>query len=69
MTNLTKTILQIIKYFKFIKGNKKSNKVVLQTSISRPSVGSKTSFTITKGLCKNQEYINKDFTTYYTDHY
>ncbi len=62
-TNLTEIMLQIIRHFEFIKGNEKSNKIVLQISArsSRPSP-------ITpKGSCKNQKYISKGFTTYYTN--
>lgn len=61
------TVLQIIKYFKFIKENKKSNKVVLHTSTLKPPAGSKTSSIAPKALCKNQEYIDKGLTTHYID--
>lgn len=63
------TALQIIKLFKFMVDNKKSNKIVLQTSISILLDGSKPSSIIPKKLCKNQECINKSLSTHYTNGY
>lgn len=56
--NLAKTVLQIIKYFKFIENSKK-NKSVFQISIS------KLLLTISKKLCKNPKYIKKGLINQY----
>lgn len=49
-TNLMEMILQIIRYFEFIERNKKSNKIVLQTSTSRSLAESRLVFLICKKL-------------------
>lgn len=49
-TNLAETVLQIIRHFEFIEGNKK-NKVVFQTSTSRPPSAAP------KRSCKNPECV------------
>lgn len=67
--NLIETVLQIIRHFEFMESNEKSKKVFLLIFISRPSVGSRPFFAVSKGSCKNQEYINKGLTTHYINCY
>lgn len=67
--NLIEIGLQIIRYFKFMERNKKSNKVVFQTSILIPSSRSRPFPVISKKLCKNQEYIDKGLIIFQTDCY
>lgn len=67
--NLIKTVLQIIRHFKFIEENEKNNKIILETSILRLLARSKPFFIIPKKLCKNQKYINKGLIMHYTNHY
>lgn len=52
-TNLIETMLQIIRYFEFLEGNKKSNKIVLQTSTTRPLARSRPSLVTSKTSYKN----------------
>lgn len=66
-TNLIETVLQIIRHFEFMKGNEKSNEVVLQTSTSKPSARLRHSPAVPKRLCKNQECIDKSLTIHHTD--
>lgn len=58
--NLTEVVLQIIRYFKFMKGNKKIK--VMQTSALLIHRAPKRS-------CKNKKYVKKDLTIHYTDQY
>lgn len=64
-----KIVLQIIKHFKFVEENKKSNKFIPQTSISRSFTRLKLSFVILKKSCKNKKYIKKDPIPYHIDYY
>lgn len=67
-TNLMETMLQIIRHFKFLEENKKSNKVVLQILTSKPSARSRPFLIAPKRSCKNQECINKHLiSTHYTN--
>ncbi len=57
-TNLAEAVLQIIKHFEFIEGNKKAK--VMQTST--PSI-----HRTPKRSCTNPESVTKSLTTDYTD--
>lgn len=65
-TNLIEVVLQIIRYFEFIKKNKKSQKVlqtnnILQTFILLINRAFKSS-------CTNPKYVKKGLTTHYTNY-
>lgn len=59
--NLRKVILQIIKYFKFIEGNKKTYNI-MQNSNTNPSI-----YYTLKNSCINPKYIEKEFIIHYTN--
>lgn len=58
-TNLAEAVLQIIRHFEFMEGNKKAQNV-MQTST--PSI-----HRAPKGSCTNPECVEKGLTTHYTD--
>lgn len=59
-TNLAEVILQIIRHFEFMERNKKAN--IMQTTT--PSV-----YRTPKRSYTNNEYVEKDLTTYYADRF
>lgn len=61
-TNLTETVLQIIRHFQFMEGNRnKNDKTVLQASAPLAL------HQALKGSCINPECVEKDLTTHNTD--
>ncbi len=61
-TNLPETILQIIRYFEFMKGSTKDQVLLISTQIS-----STTTQRATEGSCPNRECVEKGLTTHYSD--
>lgn len=61
-TTLPETILQIIRYFEFMKGSTQDQVLLISTKIS-----STTTQRATEGSCPNPECVEKGLTTHYSD--
>ena len=60
-TNLAETVLQIIRYFEFMKGNENTYNVMQTSSSTTPTNRAP------KGSCSNPECVEKGLKTHYTD--